>query len=78
MRAVVMIDRYAEVHGNRADAVLDLVEEARETHDADGYTIAIVGNETTQREVNVMVEEDFGKIMMISLGLGLIIMVLNA
>ena len=75
-RAVVVIDTNVEVDGDGRDAVLDLVADARETHEAGGYTIAIVGQETTSREVNKMVEEDFAKIMMISLGLGLFIMVL--
>ena len=76
MRAVVVMDTEIEVDGHRADAILDLVAEARESHEADGYTIAIVGSETTNREVGEMVEEDFGMIMMISLSLGLVIMVL--
>ena len=75
-RARIEIDRSVKVEGHRADAILDAVAEAREMARDEGYTIAIAGNLTTNREVNKMVEEDFGRIMMISLGLGLIIMLL--
>ena len=75
-RATIEIDRSARVSGHRADAILDAVSEARDVARDDGYTIAIAGNVTTEREVNKMVEEDFGRIMLISLGLGLIIMLL--
>ena len=75
-RARIVIDREVGVSGHRADAILEAVAEARKTARDDGYTIAIAGNLTTNREVNKMVEEDFGRIMIISLGLGLIILLL--
>ena len=75
-RAIVTIDREVEVEGHRADAILDVVANAREAASGEGYTIAIVGGLTTNREVNEMVNEDFGRIMIISLSLGLIIMLL--
>ena len=75
-RATIEIDRSARVSGHRADAILEAVAEARDLARDDGYTIAIAGNVTTDREVSKMVEEDFGRIMIISLGLGLIIMLL--
>ena len=75
-RARIEIDRGVRVSGHRADAILDAVAEARELARDDGYTIAIAGSLTTHREVNKMVDEDFGRIMMSSLGLGLIILLL--
>ena len=76
VQRVVTIDREVEVEGHRADAILDVVANAREAASGDGYTIAIVGGLTTSREVSEMVNEDFGRIMIISLSLGLIIMLL--
>jgi len=76
LRAEVVVDREVEVDGHRADAILDAVADARAAAEADGYTIAIVGNLTLRRELNQMVDEDFGSILFISLGLGLIIMLL--
>ncbi len=76
LRIAVLIDRDVEIDGHRADAVLVAVAEAREANEADGYTIAVVGDLTTDREVGEMMDEDFGRIMLISLGLGLVIMVL--
>ena len=75
-RVTIEVDREVEVNGHRADAILETVAEAREMARDEGYTIAIAGSLTTNREVSEMVEEDFGRIMMISLGLGLIIMLL--
>ena len=74
LRAAVLIDSEIDDDGERADAVLDAVADAREAAEDGGYTIAIVGNVPTEREVSEMMDEDFGKIMMISLGLGLLIM----
>ena len=76
LRAEVVVDREVEVDTHRADAILDAVADARAAAEADGYTIAIVGNLTLRRELNQMVDEDFGSILFISLGLGLIIMLL--
>ena len=76
LRAEVVVDREVEVDGHRADAILDAVADARAAAEADGYTIAIVGNLTLRRELNQMVDEDFSSILFISLGLGLIIMLL--
>jgi len=76
LRAEVVVDREVEVDGHRADAILDAVADARAAAEADGYTIAIVGNLTLRRELNQMVDEDFDSILFISLGLGLIIMLL--
>ena len=75
-RATIETDRGVRVGAHRAGAILDAVAEARDAARADGYTIAIAGSATTDREVDEMVEEDFGRILMISLGLGLIIMLL--
>ena len=75
-RVTIEVDREVEVNGHRADAILETVAEAREMASDEGYTIAVAGSLTTNREVSEMVEEDFGRIMMISLGLGLIIMLL--
>ncbi|MEE8519066.1 MAG: MMPL family transporter, partial [Dehalococcoidia bacterium] len=76
LRAGVTVDREVHTDRHRADAILETVAEARESYRDDGYTIAIVGNLTTSREVNNLVEEDFGRIMFISLGLGLVILLL--
>jgi len=76
LRAGVTVDRGADVEGHRADAILTVVADARAAHAADGYAISIAGNLTTNREVNAIVNEDFGQIMIVSLGLGLVIMLL--
>lgn len=75
-RAVVTIDREVKVDGHRADAILNAVGEASARHESDDFTISIAGGLTTSREINEMVDEDFGQIMIISLSLGLIIMIL--
>ncbi len=76
LRTDVVIDRQVPVDGHRADAIIAAVAGAREANSDAGYSIAIVGNLTTNREVNEITNEDFGQIMIVSLGLGLIIMLL--
>jgi uncharacterized membrane protein YdfJ with MMPL/SSD domain len=76
LRAEVVVDREIAIDGHRADAILDAVADARAAAEDDGYTIAIVGKLTLGRELNQMIDEDFGSILFISLGLGLIIMLL--
>ncbi len=76
LRTDVVVDRQVKFDGHRADSIIAAVANAREAHADAGYTISIVGNLTTNREVNKIVEEDFRQIMIVSLGLGLIIMLL--
>ena len=56
--------------------VLDTVSAAEEAAGAGGFTISLVGNMSITKQVTDMVEEDFGRIMLISLGLGLVIILL--
>ena len=76
LRTDVMVDRQLKFDGHRADSIIAAVANAREANADAGYTISIVGNLTTNREVGKIIEEDFRKIMIVSLGLGLIIMLL--
>ena len=82
LRAEVTVDSAIRAEGlgderdELADAILATVANARDEASDAGYTIAIVGDLATNREVGMMVEEDFGQIMLVSLVLGLIIMVL--
>ena len=82
LRAEIVVDGEVRLDGNSeerrtmARAMLSTVAEARETEANADYTIAVVGQFATNREVSDMVEEDFAKILMISLALGLVIMVL--
>ena len=75
LRAEVKIDPELD-QDSRIDEVLSVVADARESAKGDGVAVAIAGIETTFREVNVMVEEDFGRILFISLGIGLVILLL--
>lgn len=76
LRTDIVIDREVKLNEHRADAIIAAVADARNANGDAGYTIAIVGNLTTNREVSKIVDEDFGQIMIVSLGLGLIIMLL--
>jgi uncharacterized membrane protein YdfJ with MMPL/SSD domain len=76
LRTDIVIDREVDVDGHRADAIIAAVAAAREANADAGYTVSIVGGLTTSREVNNIVNEDFGQIMIVSLGLGLIILLL--
>ncbi len=82
LRAEIVVDGSVRLNGHGsdrdelADGMLEAVADARNAASDAGYTIAIVGQLATNREVGQMVEEDFGQIMLISLSLGLIIMVL--
>ena len=76
LRAEVAVDREVDVDGHRADAILAIVADARDRQADAGYAVSIVGNLTTNREVNKIVDEDFTQIMFVSLGLGLAIMLL--
>jgi uncharacterized membrane protein YdfJ with MMPL/SSD domain len=76
LRTDVVVDRQLKFNGHRADSIIAAVANARKANADAGYTISIAGNLTTSREVNKIVEEDFRKIMIVSLGLGLIIMLL--
>ena len=62
-----------EVRGN-IDGVLDTVGAAAE--EASGFEIAIAGFQSLEKQSEEIVEEDFGRILVISLGLGLIILLL--
>jgi uncharacterized membrane protein YdfJ with MMPL/SSD domain len=76
LRTEVTIDREVDVEGHRADAIISAIADARGANGDAGYSVSIVGGLTTNREVNEIVNEDFGQIMIVSLGLGLIIMLL--
>jgi uncharacterized membrane protein YdfJ with MMPL/SSD domain len=76
LRVDVEINRQVPLDGHRADAILEAVANARNSHSDAGYSIAITGNLTTNREVNEIIEEDFQQILFVSLSLGLIILLL--
>jgi uncharacterized membrane protein YdfJ with MMPL/SSD domain len=76
LRAEIQVDPSFHNGEPWADGILEAVGEARQAASDDGYTVAVAGPLTTNREVNQMVEEDFGKIIFISLGIGLVILLL--
>jgi RND superfamily putative drug exporter len=76
LRTDVAIDRRVALGEHRADAILEAVADARDANSDAGYSIAIAGNLTTNREVSELIDEDFGQIMIVSLSLGLIILLL--
>jgi uncharacterized membrane protein YdfJ with MMPL/SSD domain len=76
LRTDVVIDREVELDEHRADAIIATTANALDANSDAGYAISIVGGLTTNREVNSIVEEDLGQILILSLGLGLIILLL--
>ena len=76
LRVDVAIDWQVPLEQHRADAILETVAAARNAHNDAGYSIAIVGDLTTRREVSGIMDEDLRQILFVSLGLGLVILLL--
>ena len=76
MRLVFEPEELQTLTEEYVDPVVDAVEAADQRVSADGFEIKIAGAVSTGKEFNEIAAEDFGKIMMITLVGGLIIMVL--
>jgi RND superfamily putative drug exporter len=63
-------------YGDRVNPITETVFTAREEAEAAGFTIDIAGELSINTEIDKMAEEDLGRVLIISLGLGLIFMLL--
>ncbi|MCH7786376.1 MAG: MMPL family transporter [Chloroflexi bacterium] len=63
--------------GEAEDKIEPILEKVRAAAaDADGFEIVMAGNTSIEKQLNEIIEEDFARIMMITLVLGLVIMIL--
>ena len=60
----------------RVNPIVEVVYGARQEAEADGFTIDIAGDLSIGTEIDKMAEEDLGRVLFISLGLGLVFMLL--
>ncbi len=63
-------------YAERVNPITETVFAAREEAEAAGFTIDIAGELSINTEIDEMAEEDLGRVLIISLGLGLIFMLL--
>jgi len=72
--AQVVIEGDADDAEDKIDAILETVGATAKEASAGGFEIAIAGDTSLVKQTDDIAEEDFGRIMVISLGLGLIIL----
>ena len=73
---VVLAEVVLVTKGKDKDKIDPILEKGHAASDAAGFEITMVGNASIEKQLNEIVDEDFARIMVITLVLGLIIMII--
>ena len=73
---VVLAEVVLVSKGKDRDKIDPILEKVHAASDATGFEIAMVGNTSIEKQLDEIVEEDFARIMVITLVLGLVIMII--